>query len=73
MKKRCQKCGEPYYRRNLAELWIRRNPGHRKGWQKAVAKICNPCLSSTVALRILMVAQVRVGRLPSSEVKALAK
>lgn len=56
----CNACGEPYYRRNLTELWTTRNEGHRAGWTKVVARICNTCLPTAKAQRVLMVAAVHM-------------
>ena len=54
----CSVCGDVYYRRNLTELWLVRNPGHRKGWQKNVAKVCLKCMPVAKAHRVLDIAEV---------------
>jgi hypothetical protein len=54
----CDKCGDPYNRRDLIEVWTARNPGHRTGWMKARQRLCMKCSSVVQAQRILVVAQV---------------
>jgi hypothetical protein len=55
---RCAVCGHGYYRRNLAEQWTERNPGHRKGWKKVRIVVCTGCQSAKASERVLVVAQI---------------
>lgn len=57
--RRCEHCGESYYRRNVLEAWTSRNPGHRDGWNKSKRKTCLGCTTTKVANRILMVVDTR--------------
>lgn len=43
--RKCDGCGDHYFRRNQIECWTNRAPGARKGWFKEVARICNKCMS----------------------------
>ncbi len=54
----CQTCGDTYYRVNKTDVWVQRNPGHRKGWVKAGTRECVNCLSTKTAMRIVTLAQV---------------
>jgi len=56
----CSKCGTTYARRNLAEAWIKTNPGSRTGWQKVTVKLCTKCLTPSQAMRMFLVTQIRV-------------
>lgn len=58
--KRCEACGRSYYRRNLTELWVRQNPGHRAGWVKRLVRICTTCQNAQQASRILKMVRVTV-------------
>lgn len=61
MARECFRCGKPYWRRNLTEVWTKRNPGARDGWAKTTLKLCNFCLPAPQAMRLLMVQHVTVG------------
>lgn len=65
----CSDCREPYYRRNLIEMWILRNPGQRIGWLKQTSKVCLTCLPVSKAHRILDLAEVAFEK-PKELVKA---
>lgn len=56
----CMRCGKAYNRRNLAEAWVKTNVGHRTGWQKAVIKVCTHCMNPNQAMRMFLVANIRV-------------
>jgi hypothetical protein len=64
MTRLCDRCGKPYYRRNLTEVWDAQNPGSRAGWHKTQARVCTTCLNATGARRLLMMANVRIGQAP---------
>ena len=53
MSRRCDECGEGYFRRNLTEVWDVRNPGKRMGWGKRISKLCCKCLTMKQVLRLL--------------------
>lgn len=55
---RCTRCGNPYRRRDKVEVWSKRNPGHRDGWQKEEARLCMDCSSMKVAQRVMVVANI---------------
>ena len=57
-KKSCSKCYRPYYRRNLIEVWNQRNHGKRRGWGKAIAKVCCDCMKRQDAQAVMLVAKV---------------
>lgn len=61
MAKECAQCGEPYYRRNLTEVWVERNPGHRTGWSKRLVRLCMSCMDVATARRVLMITGVKFG------------
>lgn len=56
----CEKCGRPYYRRNKLEFWTGRNPGHRLGWLKQEIRVCNACLPSIQAQKVLAGMDIRM-------------
>jgi len=56
----CSKCGKTYYRRNRLEMWTGRNPGHRTGWIKQEVRLCNDCLPSVEAQRMLVRVNLRI-------------
>jgi len=56
----CDNCGQPYYRRNVAEAWTSQNPGHRAGWTKSSVKYCTNCQPAAQATRALMLVEARV-------------
>jgi hypothetical protein len=58
--RRCGRCGEPYARRNLIEIWDTRNEGHRDGWHKTIARVCLKCQSDAESRRVLVLAHIRV-------------
>lgn len=49
----CAVCGKSYFRRNLTEMWMSRNPGHRAGWAKEIVKVCMNCQSVEDSRRML--------------------
>jgi len=53
--RKCYRCGNPYFRRNMTEVWAEQNPGHREGWKKRVEKICTHCQNADNAKQILKV------------------
>ena len=56
----CTRCGKVYYRVNKMSVWTRTNPGHRMGWWKQEAKLCNDCCQPRLAQRIMTVAHIRL-------------
>jgi hypothetical protein len=66
----CTHCKETYFRRNLTELWTARNPGHRRGWSKTVAKLCMKCLTISQAQRVMVVAHIERTPEPAPPTKA---
>lgn len=57
----CDTCSQPYWRRNLVELWTVRNEGHRTGWTKVKVKQCMQCQGTRQSVAILNAAHVAVG------------
>lgn len=54
----CDRCHNPYYRRNLTEAWTLRNPGHTKGWGKEILRVCTKCMSEKEAKRVVNIVGV---------------
>ena len=71
MSRRCDKCGETYYRRNQVILWILRNPGKRRGWRQQLYTLCLSCLTMPTAQKFLMLTGLRLG-LPSAPTAGVA-
>lgn len=55
----CSVCHLHYYRRNLSEQWVERNPGHRAGWKKEELRICTNCQTVKTSLRVLSMSYLR--------------
>ena len=65
--KRCENCGQGYYRRNLSEAWVKQAPGHRDGWVKRILRICTHCQGETQTTQI--VRMFRLTHVPTTEVR----
>lgn len=57
--RQCETCGAPYLRRNMVEIWVVRNEGHRDGWHKRLVRQCLRCQPTTLSLQLLRVMHVR--------------
>ena len=58
--RKCDRCGDAYFRRNLIEAWTIRSAGHRRGWHKEVAKVCVKCMSVSESRRIFSIVGVSI-------------
>jgi hypothetical protein len=67
----CDHCGKSYHRRNLTEVWDRRNPGARTGWHKTLVRLCLACMSESQMRRMLMVVAVSIT--PHGEPRAVRR
>lgn len=54
----CGRCGKAYWRRQLLEVWDKRNPGHKDGWRKTRLRLCLDCQDDSTTRSLLHVAQV---------------
>ena len=61
--RKCDRCGNTYFRRNRMEAWTSRSVGHRRGWQKETIKVCIKCMDVKEARRIISIVQIGVGRM----------
>jgi len=59
VKRHCDTCGKPYFRRNLFVAWVQRNPGHRDGWHRREVRQCLTCQPLTMTLNLLRVAHIK--------------
>lgn len=56
--RRCGTCRKVYLRRNLTEMWTKREEGSRYGWEKDKAKTCMDCMSENESKKIIGIADV---------------
>lgn len=64
MARECATCGDTYLRRNLVEVWVVRNVGHRAGWVKQKVRQCLACQPLPRSQQLLRVIRVRATVMP---------
>jgi hypothetical protein len=60
VKRLCDRCGLPYFRRNQFEGWDKQMPGSRTGWNKSTLRICTHCQTALQTHKVLMQLKVTV-------------
>ena len=53
MARACDICKQPYYRRNVTELWESQAPGKREGWEKRTTRVCVWCMRERLVHKML--------------------